>query len=118
MRISQLTALLVCAIGGVSSLFAQDTPAPNLGFIDGQVINAISGAAIGNVRLLLARTSGVGKPLSLVSDGEGRFLFQDLTGGRYLLFAEAPGFARQAYGARGNPLAGAVLLVTPGQEIA
>ena len=118
MRIVSLAVLLGCVVSGPAAISAQDTPTPNTAFVDGQVVNAISLDPIGSVKLLLAPANGAGKPFSLETDADGRFIFQDLAGGRYLLFAEAPGFARQAYKARGNPLSGAVLLVSSGQEIA
>ncbi|MGH9593740.1 MAG: carboxypeptidase regulatory-like domain-containing protein [Bryobacteraceae bacterium] len=55
--------------------------------------------------------------LTVATDDEGRFVFENVTPGRYTLSAEKAGFITQRYGARSNTTAGTPLLLTAGQEL-
>ncbi len=88
-----------------------------LAVIGGQVYNTATDDNLNGVTLILSSATNTATPLRFVTDTRGLFLFDGLPPGRYLLFAECPGFARQAYGSRGNPLAGTTLYVVPGQRM-
>lgn len=117
--------LAVCLWGGVLALPAfqdrasgpADKSKDKMASLDGKVVNSLSGDPLKKVTLLLQRTRGGGTPLTVETDEKGIFSFQDLEPGRYLLFGERTGYARQAYGARGNALSGTALLFSAGQQI-
>src|SRR5262249_42923814 len=52
------------------------------------------------------------------SDGAGKFHFEGIEPGRYLLSAERSGYVQQVYGARGSNRAGLPLTVTAGGRLA
>ena len=74
--------------------------------IGGQVLNSTTNEPVDGAAIVLTETASAAKPLKFVTQTRGLFLFENLPPGRYLLFAECPGYARAAYGSRGNPLAG------------
>jgi len=85
--------------------------------IGGQVLNAANDAPVNGVTLVLTAAASASTPLKFVTETRGLFLFENLAPGRYVLFAECEGFARQAFGSRGNPLAGITLSLAAGQEM-
>ena len=61
-----------------------------------------------------------GQPPSTYSeatDNEGKFVFEDIPAGRYMLTSEKPGFVTSRYGARSNTSPGAQLTLTEGMEM-
>jgi protocatechuate 3,4-dioxygenase beta subunit len=85
--------------------------------IEGRVVNAVTGEVVRKATLLLTHRGGTATPSTAETDDTGRFAFRDLEPGSYLLLAERPGFARQAYGARSNPLSGTTLLLSAAQRL-
>lgn len=85
--------------------------------IGGQVYNSANDQNLNGVTLILTSATNASTPLRFVTETRGLFLFDGLAPGRYLLFAECPGFARQAFGSLGNPLAGMTLTLVPGQQM-
>jgi hypothetical protein len=89
----------------------------NTSSIGGQVLNAADEEPLNGVVLVLTAAASASTPLKFVTETRGLFLFENLLPGRYVLFAESEGFARQVYGSRGNPLAGITLSLAAGQEM-
>ena len=85
--------------------------------LEGCVVNAVTGDPLRKATLMLTRSGGSATPATAETDDQGHFAFQNLEAGRYILFGERTGFARQAYGARGNSLSGTALLFSAGQEM-
>ncbi|MCX6630096.1 MAG: carboxypeptidase-like regulatory domain-containing protein, partial [Candidatus Solibacter sp.] len=93
--------------------------------LEGQVMNALTGDPLKKVTLMLVNPRGGsratarprGSRATAETDGGGKFRFQDIASGRYLLFGERTGFARQAYGARTNPISGTMLVFAAGKEV-
>jgi hypothetical protein len=79
-------------------------PGPRTGMIVGQVVDAGTGAPIGEavVRLTMPKYSqSPSAPMDRVmTDGEGRFFFADLPAGEYYLQATKEGYAPGEYGQR------------------
>jgi protocatechuate 3,4-dioxygenase beta subunit len=84
--------------------------------LEGQVVNSVTGDPLKKVTVMLAKTRG-GSPITAETDDTGKFRFQEIAAGRYLLFGERTGFARQAYGARANAISGTALVFSAGQEV-
>jgi protocatechuate 3,4-dioxygenase beta subunit len=51
------------------------------------------------------------------TDNEGKFVFEDVAAGRYMLSAEKAGFVTTRYGARSNTSPGTQLNLSPGMEL-
>jgi Carboxypeptidase regulatory-like domain len=85
--------------------------------IGGQVLNSADDEPVNGVVLVLTAAASASTPLKFVTETRGLFLFENLAPGRYVLFAQSEGFARQVFGSRGNPLAGITLTLAPGQEM-
>jgi Carboxypeptidase regulatory-like domain len=85
--------------------------------IGGQALNSVDEEPVNGVVLVLTAAASASTPLKFVTETRGLFLFENLPPGRYVLFAESEGFARQVYGSRGNPLAGITLSLAEGQEM-
>lgn len=105
--------LFTCVLATAATLYAFQSS----GSIGGQVLNSATGDPVNGAVLLLTTSAGASKPLTFTTETRGLFLFENLPAGRYVLFAESEGFARQAFGSRGNPLAGVTLSVGPGQQM-
>jgi protocatechuate 3,4-dioxygenase beta subunit len=101
------------ALGLATALCAAQTTSS----IGGQVLNSADDEPVNGVVLVLTAAATASTPLKFVTETRGLFLFENLPPGRYVLFAESEGFARQVYGSRGNPLAGITLSLAPGQEM-
>jgi large repetitive protein len=104
---------LVAAMALATALHAFQSTAS----IGGQVLNSADDEPVNGVILMLTEAASASTPVKFVTETRGLFLFENLPPGRYVLFAERDGFARQVYGSRGNPLAGITLSVVPGQEV-
>jgi hypothetical protein len=106
------SGMLLVVFAVASALFGQQTPAGSIG---GQVLNSANEEPVNGVTLVLTTAGRASTPLKFVTETRGLFLFENLAPGRYVLFAECEGFARQAYGTRGNPLAGITISLAAGQ---
>jgi hypothetical protein len=85
--------------------------------IGGQVYNSATQEPINGATVVLTESVGSSQPQKYVTETRGLFLFENLPPGRYVLFAECPGYARTAFGARGNPLAGVTLSLVEAQQM-
>jgi len=105
------------------TLLGQETPAQALApqatsaVVEGQVINAATGAPLKKVYLVLRNSQGREPAYGATSDAAGRFAFKDVEPGQYRLWAMRTGYARQEYGARGASRAGTTLSVEAGQPL-
>ena len=108
----------LCAV-----LFGQ---AGNLGSVEGQVLNAVTGAPVSGASLSLRPTSGQGgmlgqPPAGRLStrdqetDDQGRFIFRDLEAGVYQLIGQRQGFVNSTVGFAG--LFPPQLVVGEGQSV-
>jgi hypothetical protein len=84
--------------------------------IGGQIYNSANDDFINGATVILTQADGAAQPLKFVTETRGLFLFENLPPGRYLLFAECPGFARAAFGSRGN-LSGVTLSLVETQQM-
>jgi uncharacterized surface anchored protein len=98
---------------------------PAKGSLEGQVVNAKTGAPLkkAGVRLTMVYT-GVGPrpaggPVARTAetDDQGRFAFAGLDAGKYRLIAERQGFLRQSYGERKYSGGGTPVPVAEGQSV-
>ena len=101
----------------LASALAAAAHAQVIGAIGGQVYNAATDDYINGATVVLTQANGDAQPQKFVTDTRGLFIFENLPPGRYLLFAECPGFARTAFGSRGNPLTGVTLSLVEGQQM-
>ncbi len=85
--------------------------------IGGQVYNSATNEPINGATVILTEAVGASQPQKFVTETRGLFLFENLPPGRYVLFGECPGFARAAFGSRGNSLAGVTLSLVEGQQM-
>ncbi len=89
--------------------------------VQGQVLS-LAGAPLkkANIRLQAMMQSGQAQtPTSYTaaSDAEGKFLFEDVTPGKYYLSAQRTGYVNQQYGAKSSGTAGTPLTLDAGQEM-
>lgn len=120
-----MTRLAVSLLGISLSVWAQqgappaaEKPKEDKCSIEGRVVNGATGQPIRKVALMLVGGgSGGATILKGASDDDGAFAFQDVSPGQYQLIAERAGFARQAYGAKGNLLSGTPLALSAGQRM-
>jgi hypothetical protein len=108
--------LILCALAAAAVIPAQQAAPAAPGSIGGQILDALE-QPLNGATVILTPAGSAAKPIAFVTETRGLFLFENLRPGRYLLFAEHEGFARQAYGSRDNPLAGITLLLAPGEVI-
>lgn len=94
------TALLSVALF-VPSAEAQEASRTSSGMVGGQVVDQRTEDAVADVEITLATLGTDGStPRTVVSNGEGRFLFQGVPGGSYLL-----SFRRLGYSERSDSVA-------------
>ena len=70
----------------------------DLATIAGSVLDCASGATIARVSVSLNRIGTGGRPRTAQTDGSGRFTIPNLTAGRYMLEAVAPGYSAATFG--------------------
>ena len=84
-------------------------------------ILSLSGDLVRKATVRLQGTGGQpGQPpasYSETTDNAGKFVFEDVAPGRYMLSAEKPGFVTARYGARSNTSPGTQLNLTAGMEM-
>jgi hypothetical protein len=79
------------------SLLAHAQAARGTFRITGQVVNSITGEALAGTRLELAPTVGAQWVKAALTLKDGKFTFERLAPGKYQLYAERAGFARQGF---------------------
>ena len=97
--------------------FAATAHAQVIASIGGQVFNVATNEPVNGATLVLTEAVGSSKPMKFVTATRGLFLFEKLPPGRYVLFADCPGYGRTEFGSRGNPLAGITLSLVEGQQM-
>jgi hypothetical protein len=123
-----LAFLAACLSSLIASQPIANQPA-FAGEVGGRVIDAISGAPIADVTVMLSPTMfppGAAGPLQAITGENGTFRFQRLAAGRYRLQAQRPGFAalagpfdeRALDVAAGQTITGLELALRPGATIA
>lgn len=89
--------------------------------IEGKVISAVDGQALKKATLQIFATqpgtAGPIRPISVSTDGDGKFIFKDIEAGRYSLSVMRNGYARQTYGERTPGSPGTPVAVVPGQAL-
>lgn len=101
----------------LSSLFGQTAPLEK-GALEGQILDALTGAPVKKARITVRRIESRNASGSGTStDAAGHFAMQNIEPGRYRLWAERNGFVRQEYGARGAGRQGTVLTLDPGKHV-
>ena len=74
-------------------------PAEDLGSVEGNIYDAVSGVPLARAQLTMSSTSGGRRNrLTAVSDAAGRFRFPDVEPGQYTLTASRNLYASQTYG--------------------
>jgi len=93
-------------------LYAQQ-PAPletnDLCRIEGRVVDSVTGEPVRDVDLTLTAAPAGADTLKVGSDAGGRFCFDDVEPGSYILFADRRGFPREVYSAHSTGSAGTIL---------
>ena len=85
--------------------------------IEGRAVNAMTSEPIQRASVTLSGSGSNATGRSAKSDGEGRFLIENVQPGVYRLVAEKVGFLRQAYGVRSAGGSAAPLNLSPGQTL-
>jgi protocatechuate 3,4-dioxygenase beta subunit len=126
-----LTSILLAlpaSPGTPASAAAQQSPA-STGFILGQVVDQATTQPIAGARVSLSASMGdaTGARLpaglggagseTVLSDGQGRYLFHTLPKGDYTVLASAPGYLDGGYGASGPEAAARALALDEGERI-
>ncbi len=115
----RIGSLIFCASAG-ALLWAQEpatTPAIAGATVEGRILNQVTSEPVRRAKVTLSPSDGQNAPQGVLTDSEGRFLFESVPPGTYLLWAERTGFLRQDYGARSLSHDGAPLPVSPGQAV-
>ena len=111
---------LLVALVVVGIFVRAQTPVPPKNIhIDGRVVS-VTGEAISRATATLRPVDGgvpVGSIPNIATNNEGKFAFDDIPPGRYMLSFQKAGFLTQAYGARGTPNQGTVLNLTAGADL-
>ncbi len=97
-------------------------PAGDPGSVEGQVVNAATGAPVKKASIQLQRADpqpGVmfTPGYSTTTDVSGHFAMKDIDPGRYRVNVQRTGFVNMSYGSRGPGRPGTVLTLAPGQKV-
>src|ERR1051325_9197866 len=79
---------------------------PERARIEGRTLDRISGGPLRKTTVYLQPLDRPGSAVAAISDGDGYFVFENVSTGRYQLSGERQGFVRQQYGARSSSLSG------------
>jgi hypothetical protein len=86
--------------------------------IQGRAVNAMTGEPVQRANLTLRMTTSLeATPRTAVSDADGRFFFEGLPPGTYMLLGERNGFVTQPYGTRPPTLGPTPLPISAGQVV-
>ncbi len=89
----RLVLIVVCLLP--LACLAQSSRGPYR--IAGKVVNALTGDPLAGARLELAPTSGAQWVKATLTQKDGRFTFEHIGGGKFQLYGERAGFARQGF---------------------
>lgn len=78
-------------------------------------LRPVGGPGIGAVGI--AGAADAARPYQATSDPEGKFIFQGVEPGRYMLQASHPGYLNMSYGAKRATMGGTTLTLTSGQAM-
>lgn len=113
-----LLVILLLGVGAAVGLAAQGQPAPTTGAISGVVVDAVTGAPLGDAYVQLQGIAGGGGgPLPRkVTDAKGRFIFAPVgPGDGYLLTVNKAGYLEGGFHRGPTDEAGALLALRDGQ---
>jgi hypothetical protein len=116
---ARIVFVCLCLLGVRMSGQGAVLPTPEHSVLSGDVVT-VAGGALTPLPRAVVRLEGVASPirLSATSGADGVFTLSDVPPGRYLLSAWSPVYVTTYYGAQRFNQAGAVIVVTPGQNIA
>jgi hypothetical protein len=114
--ISMIGALLL-----TTALIGAVPQSANRGSIEGIVLRGATDDPASNIRVRLLSLQGTGDPLTVITDHQGKFAFQNLEAGDYRLGFESDGYVRQVIPggqeflklAAGQALRGLTVRLTP-----
>lgn len=104
-----------------SILYCQQNPAPTTepASLEGRTV--AGGQPVRKASVMLrpmeAKPGEQAQPYGTTSDAEGKFRFESVEPGRYLLMVERSGYLRQAYRAKAGEFNGTLISVRSGQQI-
>jgi protocatechuate 3,4-dioxygenase beta subunit len=117
--IQLLCAFVVAAQNTPSSTPAADSEQKKIR-VEGNILS-LNGEAVRKATVRLQGTAiqpgQLPTSYSESTDNDGKFVFEDVSPGRYMLSAEKPGFVTTRYGARSNTSPGTQLNLTAGMEL-
>ncbi|MCC7043640.1 MAG: carboxypeptidase regulatory-like domain-containing protein [Acidobacteria bacterium] len=116
---ARLVLVCLCLLGVRMSGQGAVSPASEHSILSGDVMT-VAGGALTPLPRAIVRLEGVDSPvrLSAISGADGAFTLAAVPPGRYLLSAGSPAYVTTYYGAQRFNQAGAVIVVTPGENIA
>ena len=88
-----------------------------LGSIEGTVLKITDGLPLKKARVMLRREQGMATPVSATTDADGKFAMREVPPGRYRMFVDRNGYARQEYGQRAANRPGSVITIAAGQKM-
>jgi hypothetical protein len=112
--------LLALMLAGTHCVFSQETPADkskHLATLQGRAVISMTGEPVSRVDLALRALPPGTDTVKVVSDADGRFSFEEMEPGSYILSASRPGFQMEVYGARSQSSDGTPLTLSPGQVL-
>jgi hypothetical protein len=112
--------LLALMLVGAHCVFSQETPVDkrkDLATLQGRIANSVTGEPLGDVSLMLRALPPGTETVKLSSDADGRFSFEDIEPGSYILSASWRGSQDQVYGARSGGTGGTRLTLSAGQVL-
>ena len=121
-----LPALLLVTIGTQASAAAQPTSSERStnALIIGQVLDSSTGSGVGGALVTLslindavALDSSSPRPRTVVSTADGRYVFRDLSAGRYTIGASKPGYIAGGFGTRRPGAPRQLLVLADGQKL-
>lgn len=114
--IAAASVLLLLLLQGVPSL-PSATRQSDKCTIEGSVLSTGANEPLKKAVVVLRKAEGQDAGEAVMTDASGHFEFKGIEPGRYHLTATRNGYVRQPYGQKGPRSAGAILTLTPGQDL-
>ena len=120
-----MTLRIIFILASVAIQAQVTPPAPSKGRIEGRVVSAAGGEGLKKSTVRLRRTGGApgtstagpqNSTIVATTDAEGKFVFDEVDAGQYVLSAERSGYVNQNYNARSGRTLSPMTLTT-GQQI-